>query len=86
MPLAVKATKDNVDYIVGYGDALSFSLSYVKDVVEEYAQYGIDCYVITDGTPEKGNVVFTMMVGSEFFHMWKFVYEKPDKFSEIVYA
>jgi hypothetical protein len=86
MPFAVKATKDNVDYIVGYGDALRFSLSYVKDVVEEYAGYGADCYVVTDGTPEKDNVTFTIFSDVDFFLMWKFVDEKPDKFSEIVYA
>lgn len=85
MPYALKVTEETIDYILGFGAALGFSLDYIKDDLLYYGESEKHTYyIITDGKPEIGNVTFTTMIAPDFFRNWKFYYETSDKFSEIV--
>ncbi len=84
MPYAIEVREDNIEFIVEYGREREFDLSYVRDNMEYNAEDGFGSYMLTDGTPEKRNVTFTMTTDAGFRQSWKFVeHENPNQFVKI---
>lgn len=73
MPYAIRASKDNIDFIIAYGNKLGMTLDHIRDNIEYNAEeFGQDTYVITDGQPQNNNVTFTEMMRDDFFATWRF--------------
>lgn len=86
MPLAVKLTKENVDFIIHLAEDEGFDLTYLPSNMQLVAEdYGQALYLVKDGTVWKNNITYTDMWEADFNNLWKFADEEnPEGFAQII--
>jgi hypothetical protein len=84
MPRAMRITDANVEKVMVDANKIGFNLQHLSDEIWYNTQDGFDTYLITDGSVEDNNVVFTTHTENDFCGTWKFNdAEMKDQFVEI---